>query len=37
MKTNAGYFRLVSPDMKLQESKEYLTIRKERYTRMFLV
>ena len=36
-KTNAGYFKPVAPDMKFQESKEYLTFRKERYTRMFLV
>ena len=37
VRTNAGYFISVAHDMELQESKEYLIFRKERYTRMFLV
>ena len=37
VKRNAGYFKLVAPDMKIQDSKQYLIFQKERYTRMFLV
>ena len=37
VKTNAGYFKSVAPDMKLPESKEYLISQKERHTRMSLV
>ena len=36
VKTNAGYFKSVTADLKLQESKEYLIFRKERYTRVLL-
>ena len=37
MKANAGYLKSVTDDMKLQESKEYLLFRIERYNRMFLI
>ena len=37
VKTNAGYFTSTVPDMKLQETKQYLIFRKESHTKMYVV
>ena len=37
VKTNAGCFKSAVPDMKLQESKQYLIFRKESHTKMYVV
>ena len=37
VKTSAGCFKSAVPDMKLQESKQYLIFRKERHTKRYLV
>ena len=37
VKTNAGCFTSTVPDMKLQETKQYLIFPKERHTKRYLV